>query len=449
MDGNRRHLARTAGRYSNRGSISAAIAFRHRIKHPRHKLQCVQAVRNFRVLLMHGTLFKVGIQLSSVLIVIPYVADQVGNPGLVVALLVPAFTAGTLLGMAFAPRVFRISVSVAGLLGGIALADAALTALIAVDIAVVPTRFVAYPMLLLCILIGIVVGSLEVASPMAMSALLSAEQRSDLLVKQSGYGAALVIGITAVLASRFVRDVLPWNDVDLLWIGAAAMALCAACCLGLRTRGVELASGPGRMLDTLRDGHTYLRTNRWMQRFLATQLVFMSVTLSPMFYAIYAAESLGAGSGDMDDFLVFFGLGLLAGIPLWRLVRTRLGVRGMYACSAGISVVAATVCIVSQRSHVLPGLWALGPVLLLSALANQAVWPAAYDWVFSNASDEQAVAVISYSQIVVSLGVIFAGFAFSVAAEYGPDVWPLVLLLALTALACLAAARVPHTVANV
>ena len=119
---------------------------------------------------------------------------------------------------------------------------------------------------------------------------------------------------------------------------------------------------------------SYLCTNRWTQRFLATQLVFMSVTLSPMFYAIYAAE-LGAGFGDMDDFLVFFGIGLLAGIPLWRLVRTRLGVRGMYACSAGISVAAAIICIVSQRWHLLPGLWALGPVLLLSALANQAVWP--------------------------------------------------------------------------
>lgn len=57
--------------------------------------------------------------------------------------------------------------------------------------------------------------------------------------------------------------------------------------------------------------------------------------------------------------------------------------------------------------------------------------------------------VISYSQIVVSLGVIFASFAFSVGAEYGPDVWPLGLLLALTALACLAATRVPRTTAKI
>ena len=401
------------------------------------------------MLLAYGTLFSFGVQVSSAATVIPYVADHIGSPGMVVALLVPGFTAGTLLGLTLGPKVLRIAVSVAGLLGGIALVEAALTALIAVDIAVVPTGLAAYPLLLFCILIGVVYGSSQVVSPMTLSALLSARQRSDLLLKQSGYGAALVIVITGFFASRIVRDSLPWQDADLLWIGAAAMVLCAACCLALRTRGVELAGGPERMLDTLCNGHSYLRTNRWMQHFLATQLVFMSVTLSPMFYAIYAAESLGAGDGDMDDFLVFFGIGLLVGIPLWRLVRTRLGARGMYACSAGISVAAAITCIVSQQWHVLPGLWTLGPVLLLSALANQAVWPAAYDWVFGHVSAEEAVVVISYGQIVISLGVIFVAFAFSMAAEYGPDIWPLGLLLALTGVACVAAVRVPRGSAEV
>ena len=193
---------------------------------------------------------------------------------------------------------------------------------------------------------------------------------------QAGFGAALVVVITALLREPLRPRLFPWHDVDLLWIGVAAMLICATCSLALQSGGVELASGPGRMLASLRAGHSYLRSNRWMKRFLATQLIFVAVTLSPMFYVIYAAESLGTGTGDMDDFLVFFGIGLLAGIPLWKLVRARLGVRGMYAYSAGISLAAVVFCIVSQRGHLVPGLWALGPVILLSALANQAVWPA-------------------------------------------------------------------------
>lgn len=317
--------------------------------------------------------------MSSILIVIPYIADQAGSPGIVVALIVPGFTAGTLLGTALGPRVLSITVSVAALLGGIAVVDAALTALIAVDIAVLPADVLAYPLLLLCVLIGILSGSLEVVSPMALTALLTARERSRLLLQQSGYGAALVIVITAFFATQFVRGAMTWDDIDLVWMGVVAMLLCAACCFALRTDGVELTGGPTRMRDTVREGRSYLRTHPWMQRFLTTQLLFMVVTLSPMFYVIYAAESLGAGHGDMDDFLIFIGIGLLGGIPVWGLVRSRWGVRGMYAGSGLISVAAAVIGIVSQHWQLLPGSWAFGPVLLLSALANQAVWPAAYD----------------------------------------------------------------------
>ena len=58
----------------------------------------MQAGRNFRVLLSYGTPFLVGHQLSNIETVIPYIAEQVGSPGMVVAFLVPGFTAGTLLG---------------------------------------------------------------------------------------------------------------------------------------------------------------------------------------------------------------------------------------------------------------------------------------------------------------------------------------------------------------
>ena len=401
------------------------------------------------MLLIHGTLFRVGIQVSSVLIVVPYIADQAGSPGLVVALIIPAFTAGTLLGTAMGPKVLRITVSVAALLGGLTAVDAALTALIAVDIAVVPSRLVAYPLLLLCVLIGIVSGSLEVVSPMVLSALLPARQRSNLLLQQSGYAAASVVVITAFFATGFVRGSLSWQNIDLVWMGVVAMLLCAACCFALRTPGVQLAGGgPARMRDAVSAGHSYFRTNPWMQRFLFTELFFVTVTLSPMFYVIYSAELLGAGNGDMDEFLVFIGIGLLCGIVVWRLVRTRWGVRGMYLFSGGISVAAAIIGVVSQHWQLLPRLWTFGPVLLLSALASQAVWPAAYDWLFQHASAEHAAVVVSYTRFVTSLAVVFVGFALAVAAEQAPAVWPLGLLLALTVVACLTVTRIPPTVAT-
>ena len=51
--------------------------------------------------------------------------------------------------------------------------------------------------------------------------------------------------------------------------------------------------------------------------------------------------------------------------------------------------------------------------------------------------------VISYTRIVTSLAVVVGGFLLGLAAERGPALWPLELLLALTIVACLAVTRDP------
>ncbi|MBB3604602.1 MFS family permease [Mycolicibacterium sp. BK556] len=402
----------------------------------------LQGGQNYRVLLTQGTFFKVGVQVSSISAVIPYMADQLGSPAVVVALLAPAFTAGTMVGTMLGPKVLRMAVSVTGLLVGIALTQATLTALVALDIALAPRWLFAYPLLLACLLIGTVTGSSQVVSPMAMSALLSAQERGDLMLRQAGYSGALVVLITAFTAGHLLPDSPRWHDADLLWVSVVAMLVGAVCCATLRAPGVELARGPARMIDTLREGRTQLLNNRWLRQFMTTNLVFVPVILTPTFYAIYAAEFL-AESVKVDQFLVFVGVGLLAGIPLWRLVRRQWGARGVYLCSALISVVAAALCIASQQWHVVPGLWAFGPAMLLSAVANQALLPAAYDWIFGHADGADAAVLISCTHIVISVAMIVSGFALGLIAEGAPAVWPLVTMLVLTAVAGASALRAP------
>ncbi len=393
-------------------------------------------------MLTQGTFFKVGVQVSSISAVIPYIADQLGSPGVVVALLAPAFTLGTMLGTVLGPKVLRLTDSVTGLLVGVAFAQAALTALVALDIALAPPWLFAYPLLLVCLLIGIVTGSSQVVSPMAMSALLSAQQRGDVMLKQAGYSGALVVLITAFTAGRLLPDFPRWHDADLLWISVAAMVVGALCCATLRTPGVQLAKGPARMVDTLRQGRSQLRANRWLRRFVTTNLVFTPVILTPTFYAIYAAELLGSGL-NVDQFLVFVGVGLLVGIPLWRVVRRKFGARGVYLCSALISMAAAALCIAAQQWHIVPGLWAFGPAMLLSAVANQALLPAAYDWIFDHAGDADVAVLISCTHILISLGMIVAGFALGMIAEGAPAIWPLVTMLVLAVAAAFSAVQAP------
>lgn len=401
----------------------------------------VRGGQNYRVLLTQGTFFKVGVQVSSISAVIPYIADQLGSPGVVVALLAPAFTVGTMLGTVLGPKVLRLTDSVTGLLVGITLTQAALTALVALDIALAPRWLFAYPLLLACVLIGVVTGSSQVVSPMAMSALLSAQQRGDLMLRQAGYSGALVVLVTAFTAGR-LPDSPRWHDADLLWISVVAMLVGAVFCARLRAPGVELARGPSRMVDTLREGRVQLHANRWLRQFLTTNLAFVPVILTPTFYAIYAAEFLGE-SINVDEFLVFVGVGLLAGIPLWRVVRRHRGARGVYLSSAAISMIAAALCVASQQWHIVPGLWAFGPAMLLSAVANQALLPAAYDWIFDHADSGDAAVLISCTHIVISVGMIVAGFALGLIAEGAPAVWPLLIMLVLIIAAGISATQAP------
>ena len=99
---------------------------------------------------------------------------------------------------------------------------------------------------------------------------------------------------------------------------------------------------------------------------------------------------------------VFFGNGLLAGIPLWE-ARTRLGLRGMYSCSAGIqrrsgAWLHRVAALASDAGPV-----GLRTVLLLGTRESTISWTAAYDGSSVARPPSRRWWVITYSKIVLGL----------------------------------------------
>lgn len=416
----------------------------------------MESNRNYRLLLAQGTSHRLATQISSATTVLPYIAAELGGGQLLVTLLLPLHTAGMLLGTALAPKALRANISIALLTAGVAGLLAVLTAINATavgfwcvcDGSALQVRLFSYPLLLTSFLIGVIAGSSLVIYPMVMAALLSPRRRSDLLLRQSGYGAALALLITAS-SIGYLSNLEPQaQDADLLWIGAAALTVAAICCLALKSRGVELVGGPPRTIEVLRQGYRHLRRQSWLRRFIFVHVIFLAITLAPMFFAIYTASTLGPDNGDLERFLIFTSVGLLIGIPFWRVVRGHLGIRGMYMSSAALSATAGILCIVSRQWPLLPTTWSFGLVLLLVAIANQGILPAAQDWIMSRVADADAAVILSYSQTLVSIGMILAGFGLAIAAEDGGAMWPLVMMLGLTIVALVAATRVPATTAS-
>jgi hypothetical protein len=297
--------------------------------------------RNFSVLLSQGTFYSVAVQLTSVSAVLPFICAELEAPGVIVALLVPIYTIGTLCGNLFIAQVLRWHASIVALLLGSVCPQALLIVVNASDIAFLPENVSAYPLLVTSALIGVLSGCSRVIVSLSTSALLPAERQSSLLIQQAGYGAVLVTLISAYSAGFLSDDSPGIDNAELLWVGAVAMVVLAICCLGLPPQRDVVRGEPTRMGELLVAGVRRLRAAGWLRRYLVTQVAFTSITLGSLFYGIYSSASLGPDNGALDSILTFIGLGLLAGIGIWSYVRKRFDVRGMLVCSALIGACAA------------------------------------------------------------------------------------------------------------
>jgi hypothetical protein len=398
--------------------------------------------RNFSVLLSQGTLYTAAVQLTSVTAVIPFIGAELDAPAIVVALLVPIYTVGALFGNVFIAQISRWHASITALLFASVLLQALLIIANAGAIQFLPANLSAYPLLLTCALIGVLSGCSRVIVSLSTSALLPPDRHSSLLLQQAGYGAVLVTLISAYSAGFLSDDSPGIDNAKLLWVGAAAMVVSALCCLALRPERDVVPTQRMRMGELLRDGIRRLRGADWLRRYLVTQVAFTCITLGSVFYGIYSSASLGPDNGALDSILAFVGLGLLAGIGIWSYVRKRFDVRGMLLCSALIGVCAAALTLSLMAFQLLPKVWTFGLAMLLTAIATQAVFPASHDWIEREATEDERVAVLSFTQILVSVVSIGIAFVFGVIARHGSALWPLLIVLALNAIAAIAAARV-------
>ncbi|MBO0676511.1 hypothetical protein JRC04_03430 [Mycolicibacterium sp. S2-37] len=405
----------------------------------------VRATHTYEWLLWHSSLYNAGVQLTAATTVLPYIATELGAPALLVSLFVPFFTAGAVLGNIAAPKALRIGGPVVVVLTVLAVIQAGLISANVAHIAYLPDDGVVYALLITTAVIGVAAGVFTVLLPVAASQVLSPTRRSDMLLRSAGYGAALVT-VVSIFSSGFLSDASPGlDDAELLLVGSVAMGLSALCLLGLRAMHITMPTQVSDIRDTLRRGVDYTRTHSWFQRYLVTNIVFRAMAFGSMFFAIYSAESLGADNGELDTILIFMGLGLLLGVPLWQRVRTHLDARGMYLCSAAVGGVAAASCLVLHGLHVVPLVWLIGGAILLVAVANQGVYPASQDWIFDRADGDARVVVFGFSQLVMNLASMPLGFVVAVLAANGPAIWPIAVMLGIALLAGASATGVPKT----
>jgi MFS family permease len=231
--------------------------------------------------------------------------------------------------------------------------------------------------------------------------------------------------------------------IDVLWQGAAAMAAaCAAATIvGPTTSGA--LRPPTRFVDDYREGVTVVRTRSWYRLFLATQIVFVPISLSMTFFSLRAAMAHADKAGSVHVLVISSAAGLLAGSFLWRRVFSRCGVRGMLVMSGTISSAAALVCLANEVIPDREQLWVHSVVFFLATLANAAIGAATVSWISAFATEDRRAMLISFAAALAAVVSAVLGAVLGTIAQATVAPWPVMIVLALAVLATTVAIRAP------
>jgi MFS family permease len=219
------------------------------------------------------------------------------------------------------------------------------------------------------------------------------------------------------------------------------VACVAATIVGPTTSGA--LRPPTRLVDDYREGITVVRTRSWYRLFLATQIVFVPISLSMTFFSLRAAMAHADKAGSLHVLVISSAAGLLAGSFLWRRVFSRRGVRGMLVTSGTISSAAALVCLANEVVPDQELLWVHSVVFFLATLANAAIGAATVSWISAFAVEERRAVLISFAAALAAVVSTVLGAVLGTIAQASVAAWPVVIVLVLAVVATTVAVRAP------
>ena len=198
-----------------------------------------------------------------------------------------------------------------------------------------------------------------------------------------------------------------------------------------------------RFVDDYRESISVVRTRSWYRLFLATQIVFVPISLSMTFFSLRAAMAHADKAGSLHVLVISSAAGLLAGSFLWRRVFSRHGVRGMLVTSGTISSGAALVCLANEVIPAREQLWVHGVVFFLATLASAAIGAATVSWISAFATEDRRAMLISFAAALAAVVSTVLGAVLGTIAQATVAPWPVMIVLVLAVLATTVAVRAP------
>ncbi|TVP44888.1 MAG: MFS transporter [Halomonas sp.] len=404
---------------------------------------CDEQPRNFTLHLLASLGNKLGDELSSARLVLPWLMGIIGAPIWMVGLLVPIREAGALLPQIFVAGFIRLKpkrkwVWVSGaLLQALAALALALLALVASG------GLGGALVLAALILLSLARGLSSIATKDVLGKTIAKRRRGTLMGWSGSIagGATLVAGILLMLL-----DSQPGN-----MIVAALLTIASGCWLVNAIAASRIEEAPGAIAggengwDSIKLGLSLLKSDRVFLHFNIARALLLSSALALPYLALLGQNQSGTNLGGLGVLIVVSGIAAMVASPVWGKRADQSSRRVMR--DAAIGTIAC--CCLGASLAWLPGEWtrSVWPYALIYALlviAHHGVRLGRKTYLVDMASQDNRALYVALSNTLTGvLMLVVGGFIGALAQWLGSAM--LLLVLAGTAVgAMLSTQRLPE-----
>ncbi len=390
---------------------------------------CHHQPRNFFVYLLANLMTKVGDELASAKLVLPWLIGWLGAPALIVGLLVPIREAGVLLPqLAVAAYIRRLPLRQWVWIIGSLLSAAAL-ALMALAAASLTGAVAGWVIVGLLVVFSLARGLCSVSAKDVLGKTVSKARRGNLMGLSAGLAGALtlVLGLyLKLLGNGATNDIL----FVLLLGGAALLFALAAAVFVLIREQPGATEGGGNALTVAIDSIGLLRTDRLFRHFVLVRTALLSVALAPPFYVLLAQQDTGSDLNSLGLLIIASGLANSISAPLWGRLSDRSARLVMVVSAALAGLLGILTWALVQFDA--PGLTGLGFALLflILGIAHAGVRLGRKVYLVDMASSETRASMVAVSNTVIGIAMLAGGLVGLLGDLYGTTFVILVLGMA-------------------
>ena len=403
---------------------------------------CTNVPKNFFLNALNGSATKLGDQLGSPGLVLPWFLAALGAPSFLTGFLVPVRRSLALLPqLVIAGRIrgfkkrkwFWVAGALGFALGFVLMVPAAL---------VLPALGAGIAIVFLLALSSLARGVSSVAYKDVLGKTIPKGRRGALLATRATAGGILTL-IAASLLRLYVADEASVRPYLILLVAAAGLWFIGAALASAVEEEDGATEGGRNALEEARAGIRLLWDKPGFRSFIIARALLLSVPLAIPFYTLYARELTGSQLRGLSLFVIAIGLAEVLSSPFWgrfsdRSSRTVMMLGGSLAVVVGIAALALKA---------LPAGWqtplVFAPVFLVVGFAQAGVRLGRKTYLVDGAPGAERPLYVALSNTVIGVIILLSG-AFGLVAEvFGVEIL-LAIFVGLTALGVLACWRMPE-----